>query len=682
MASHPTMPGKYVGHFGAPAERSAVASFLATELPHNTLREHDLKVVELSLAAIEVSVRRLRDQPNPPDVIRLDIREAPHLASESQWTQKVWELVTGILPAVKVFCFTIGESKTGSILRLLASKLARKEAKGHCAFHELATGEERDTGIALAVNTDYDGPPTNDDDSAMEVPFTWGEVNPAYWATLDMMSMSTTLPPLTTLPTLSAPTYYCTEGDVWARGMAHPYPYIVADPPRVDAPDPDLDSGDFANLAKLGYAVAHNTVSDEARALLETIKDRALGMWDTSRWLDHFDLLVNKDDVNKALNDESLPRRYISKKLGKNVRNLWSAEERQILQDEFTAATEDWGGLVPLFPQSLYILVRYQGEQLTHRDVHPTPDALPPPDCDPSRSHFSAFLPCGQYSMAIQPGSHRGEVPCGSPWVTQASGIGDCMIMHSTTKHHGLPASATGATGATQGTQASQPLPECTVFCLFATDKQGSLVPENAVFTDDDAALPAIPPAATALGPCTIPSYTTTLMLGPHVGRATLGLVSPEYLESVLSAAPTPDESGNEPPVVCPYHPCWLTRTAKPPSIHQLEFAAGDLIFFNGGYQLTITRDPSISSTMSMSWMLGSCLPTNLSPAFAYDLLHLPTPWKLVHGPRRRGTKGDPVITVQCTCEDEVCCPPYLPPAFSPCCARSPPGPRALFPCT
>ena len=175
----------------------------------------------------------------------------------------------------------------------------------------------------------------------MEVPFTWGEVNPASWATLDMMSMSTTLPPLTLLPTLSAPTYYCTEGGVWARGMAHPYPYIVADPPRVEAPDPDLDSGDFANLAKLGYAVAHNTVSDEARALLETIKDRALGMWGTSRWLDHFDLLVNKDDVTQALNDESLPRRYISKKLGKNVRNLWSAEERQILQDEFTAATED-----------------------------------------------------------------------------------------------------------------------------------------------------------------------------------------------------------------------------------------------------------------------------------------------------------------------------------------------------
>ena len=44
----------------------------------------------------------------------------------------------------------------------------------------MATGEERDTGIALAVITDYDGPPTNDDDAAMEVPFTWGEVNPAY----------------------------------------------------------------------------------------------------------------------------------------------------------------------------------------------------------------------------------------------------------------------------------------------------------------------------------------------------------------------------------------------------------------------------------------------------------------------------------------------------------------------
>ena len=86
-----------------------MASFLATELPHNTLREHDLKVVEISLAAIEVSVRRLRDQPNPPDVIRLSIREALHLASESQWTQKVWELVMGVLPDVKVFCFTIGE---------------------------------------------------------------------------------------------------------------------------------------------------------------------------------------------------------------------------------------------------------------------------------------------------------------------------------------------------------------------------------------------------------------------------------------------------------------------------------------------------------------------------------------------------------------------------------------------
>ena len=53
-----------------------------------------------------------------------------------------------------------------------------------------------------------------------------------------------------------------------------------------------------------------------------------MGMCGRVGWLDHFDLLVNKDDVNQALNDESLPRRYSSKKLGKNVRNLWSAEER------------------------------------------------------------------------------------------------------------------------------------------------------------------------------------------------------------------------------------------------------------------------------------------------------------------------------------------------------------------
>ena len=157
-------------------------------MPHNTLREHDLNVVELSLAAIEVSIRRLREQPNPPDVIRLSIREAPHLAAESQWTQKVWELVTVLLASVKLLCFTMGEAKTGSILRLLSSKLARKEAKGHCAFHELAAREEGDMGIALAVNTDDDAPPTNDDDAAMEVAFSWGEVNPTYWATLDMMS--------------------------------------------------------------------------------------------------------------------------------------------------------------------------------------------------------------------------------------------------------------------------------------------------------------------------------------------------------------------------------------------------------------------------------------------------------------------------------------------------------------
>jgi hypothetical protein len=650
MASPPTMPSKIAGHFGPPAEKSAVAKFLSTELPHNTLREHDLHIVEVSLAAIEMSVRRLCDQPNPPDVIRLCIREAPHVISQSQWTQKVWELVTGILPTLKVLSFTIGEAKTGSILRLMSAKLAKKEAKGHCAFHELAEGEERDTGIALAVNTDYDGPATNDDDAAMEVPFTWGEVNAAYWATLDMMSISTTHPPLTPLPTLSAPTYYCTDGDVWARGMAHPYPYIVADPPRVPPADPALDPGVFANLAKLGYAVAHDSVSEESRALLETIKDRTLALWGTAKWLDHFDLLVNKDDVNKARDDESLPRRYISKKLGKNVRNLWSAEERQTLQDEFIAATQDWGGLVPLYPQGLYILVRHEGAQMTHRDLHPTPDSLPPPDCDPSRSHFSAFLPCGQYSMAIQPGSHVGEVPSGAAWTSQASGIGDCMVMHSTTKHHGLPASTAG----TQGTQASQTAPECTVFCLFATDKQGSLVPDNQVFMDDDAPLPDIPSAATNLGPCTIPSYTTTLMLGPNVGCATVGLISAEYLENVLTTGPNVDDSGNEDPPVCPYHPCWLTRTAKPPSIHQLEFASGDLVFFNGAYQLTITRDPSVSPTMSMSWMLGSSLPANLSPAFAYDLLHLPNPWTLHRAPRRRGAKGDPIVTLQCTCEDEV----------------------------
>ena len=127
------------------------------------------------------------------------------------------------------------------------------------------------------------------------------------------------------------------------------------------------------------------------------------------------------------------------------------------------------------------------------------------------------------------------------------------MVMHSTLKHHGMP--ATTRTDGTQGTPGTSALlPEVTVFCLFTPDKLGMYVPDNGVQRETYDP-PTIPAGVTTFDPCTLPAYTTTLMLGPHIGVATLGLVSPEHTEQVLAHGA--DNAGNEdlPPVVCPYHP-------------------------------------------------------------------------------------------------------------------------------
>ena len=103
-------------------------------------------------------------------------------------------------------------------------------------------------------------------------------------------------------------------------------------------------------------------------------------------------------------------------------------------------------------------MVGLHGTQKWHRDINPNPEILPPLDCNPGDSYFSCFLPTSTYSLSIQPGSHLGAMPPGTPFDHAQCAVGDVLVMHSTAVHHGLPSSTSSSSQALPTTTSSTSL--------------------------------------------------------------------------------------------------------------------------------------------------------------------------------------------------------------------------------
>ena len=160
--------------------------------------------------------------------------------------------------------------------------------------------------------------------------------------------------------------------------------------------------------------------------------------------------------------------------------------------------------------------------------------------------------------------------------------LGDILVLHSTVKHHGLgstsrdpenvPLASTHTISSSSSSQPTQPLPiQVTVFLFSTPGNTRTHVQYNKVYLDDDNPLPPLPPARPpAEGIATFGSH---MLLGPGT-RATLGLITPTALNEVL----TEEADDGTPFPICPFHPCWMTRSAAASAVQQLGFGPGDQV--------------------------------------------------------------------------------------------------------
>ena len=144
-----------------------------------------------------------------------------------------------------------------------------------------------------------------------------------------------------------------------------------------------------------------------------------------------------------------------------------------------------------------------------------------------------------------------------------------------------------------------------------------------------------------------VPTFGQLLLLG--VGLvARVGLATRDMVDDVFS----PPEVEQGPPV-CTHHPLFLSRSAHdicPVIVH-----AGDILMWNGAYEMEAVKGDSTDGDAEVTWALGAILPPT-RPAPAWRLLHAEPAWKRA----KESKKG--TWTVTCPCECEVCivfCPVF-----------------------
>lgn len=173
---------------------------------------------------------------------------------------------------------------------------------------------------------------------------------------------------------LSSPTVYKMTGRTYMCGSPYPYTFITNHPRRLDLLRPEVMTvpPTLTNIKELGFGIAQNALPDRARKVLQNVRDKVCLMWDTFQW-----------NQVKQTQTPNAPRRYMSATFtGRKTHPCWAPGDRNTLHEALLQATEDWRGLVKGYPQALAILARHTGDQMPHREIAPTIEAIPPPSCD------------------------------------------------------------------------------------------------------------------------------------------------------------------------------------------------------------------------------------------------------------------------------------------------------------
>ena len=125
-----------------------------------------------------------------------------------------------------------------------------------------------------------------------------------------------------------------------------------------------------------------------------------------------------------------------------------------------------------------------------------------------------------------------------------------------------------------------------------------------------------------------------------------MGLATPDMVVDVFS--PPQVEPG---PPVGTHHHLFLSRSAH--DISPIIVHAGEVLMWNGAYEMEVVKGDSMGGDMEVTWALGAALPPT-SPAPAWQLLHAAPGWKRT----KESKKGTRTVTSLCECE--VCIVFYL----------------------
>ena len=137
-----------------------------------------------------------------------------------------------------------------------------------------------------------------------------------------------------------------------------------------------------------------------------------------------------------------------------------------------------------------------------------------------------------------------------------------------------------------------------------------------------------------------VPTCGQLLLLGVGL-KARVGLATRDMVDDIFSR---PEVEASPP--VCTHHPLFLSRSTH--DISPVIVHAGDILMWNGAYEMEVVKGDSMDGDVEVTWALGAILPPT-HPDPAWRLLHTEPAWN-----RAKDSKKQ-TWTVTSPCECEVC---------------------------
>ena len=238
-------------------------AFWATQVPSHKHAEVCIEVTDATWAAVfGVVVKAARTVPNAA-IIHVDMRSVDNLAevlATDSFLTRVYELVGEHFVDLLVLVVNTAPLKLNALLNEMADKTTSKMSAASVSVHALDK-HPNDWDIDLGANLQYD---CHADESMSTFPFEWGQVKWEWWKGAQVLPLCTYLELAEPVKDVSTPTIHRTTSGFWYRGAGEGYPYVVSDPPAMEAthlpaaPTPEhlvTLQEDRLQYAAMGYTV-------------------------------------------------------------------------------------------------------------------------------------------------------------------------------------------------------------------------------------------------------------------------------------------------------------------------------------------------------------------------------------------------------------------------------------------